>query len=80
MFKLIDPIPNASKPEAIPDIVTPFRGLYIPSIKSALLDVAKEEALLSIILALESVSKDSIVFVLLDKAYSRASFVCAVQK
>ena len=80
IFNFTDPIPDALRPETIPEIVTPLRGLYAHSIKRDLSDVAQEEALLLITLALESVLKDSIVFVSLDKAYSKAVFVCDIRK
>ena len=60
--------------------MTSLRGLYILSIKRDLIDIAQEEALLLVILALESILKDSIIFVLLDKACSKAAFTCNVWK
>ena len=40
----MDPISEALRPEAIPEIVIPWSGLYIPGIKLLFLDVAEEEA------------------------------------
>ena len=58
--------------------MTSLRGLYILSIKRDLIDITQEEALLLVILALESILKDSIIFVSLDKACSKVAFAWIV--
>ena len=67
----MDPIPFASNPEAIPDMVTPCSSQYEFFAKSNLKGVADEEALLSKTIGKELVSNEYNLEATIDKVFSR---------
>ena len=73
------PMPDAVKPGAILEIVTPFSFLHVPSTKHGLFGVSVDEVPLSIIAKMESASKH-IFEPSDDTALSNALFNSCVRK